>query len=140
MRVGMNCPSCKADVASCKKYYVWPTNYVQNIYRTCGLLRNFFWVCGCGCRIAKMLITQKARLATESTYFKAICWITFGVQLSQILRQLLQTANLNRKAICKFCKNTVQTVKNRIQIKKATRMSGLAFTAVETRGIEPLTS
>lgn len=32
------------------------------------------------------------------------------------------------------------TTKYRMQIKKATRLSGLAFTMVETRGIEPLTS
>ena len=36
--------------------------------------------------------------------------------------------------------NAVQATKYRMQIKKATRLSGLAFTMVETRGIEPLTS
>lgn len=72
-------------------------------------------------------------MTIESTHFEAICWITFRVQLSQILRQLLQTANLNRKAICKFCKNAVQAVKNHMQIKKATELSGLTFTMVEQR-------
>ena len=48
--------------------------------------------------------------------------------------ELEQESNLH---ILQKCSSTT---KYRMQIKKATRLSGLAFTMVETRGIEPLTS
>lgn len=43
-------------------------------------------------------------------------------------------------AITSLLQKCSSTTKYRMQIKKATRLSGLAFTMVETRGIEPLTS
>ena len=108
--VGEHCLSCIAGGVNCSNYYVWLTNFVQNREGNCATF--------CGCWRGRTVYRTSLTIPSPSVRF---------TELS------------NDNSVVAIFATTAADGKI-LQIKKATQSSGLTFTMVETRGIEPLTS